>query len=238
MFVMTRQRSAGKNLKEEIEFSGDLVTPSTSEKILGVTLETNLSVSSHLLTGESSVLNQVSRKMRALWLIKRHLSFKSRKMTAWGLVMSKLLYAIEVWGPMPSERQIGQIQVVHNSIMRWICAAGRETRTRDLLRMSGMMSVRQIIMYRVLMSGLVVLWNNSPRSMSQWRDLKSRKLQIGTKSFRFCFSRMLVVLPDSLKSKDPRKSKSEIKTWITSNIPWDKKWDGLGEQSSDDNDDL
>ena len=129
MFVMTSQRAAGKNLQEEIEFSGDLVTPSTSQKILGVTLETNLSVSSHLLTGESSVLNQVSRKMRVFWLIKRHLSFKSRKMTAWGLVMSKLLYAIEVWGPMASERQIGQIQVVHNSIMRWICAAGRETRT-------------------------------------------------------------------------------------------------------------
>ena len=230
---MTRQRATGKNLQEEIDFGGDLVTPSKSEKMLGVTLETNLSVSSHLLLSDSSVLKQVSRKMRALWLIRRHLSFKSRKMTAWGLVMSKLIYAIEVWGPMATEKQLGQLQVVHNSIMRWICAAGREIRTKDLLRMSGMMSIRQIIMYRVLMTGLIAIWNKSPRQMSQWRDFKARNLHITSKSFRFCFCRMLVILPADLMTKDPRKNKSELKKWIHSNIPWDKKWDGLGDQSSD-----
>ena len=48
---------------------------------------------------------------------------------------------------------------------------------------------------------------------------------------------MLATLPDSLMTKDPRKNKSEIKEWITSTIPWDKKWDGLGENVSDDSND-
>ena len=49
MFFMARQRAVGKNLQESLEFGGEKVTPSMSEKILGVTLETNMSISSHLL---------------------------------------------------------------------------------------------------------------------------------------------------------------------------------------------
>ena len=82
MFVMTRQRAAGKSLLDLVDFGGDYVAPSTSEKILGVTLQSNMSMHLHLVGGEGSVLQQISKKMRALWLLKSHLSFKSRKMTA------------------------------------------------------------------------------------------------------------------------------------------------------------
>ena len=127
---MTRQRAAGKDLASAIEIGGDMITPSSSERILGVTLERNLSVNLHLITGNSSLHKEVALKMRALWLVRKYLSFKSRKMTAWGLVMSKLLYGIEVWGPSATEKQINQMQVIQNSIMRWVCAEGRRTRTR------------------------------------------------------------------------------------------------------------
>ena len=87
------------------------------------------------------------------------------------------------------------------------------------------------------MSGLAALWIESPRTMSQWRDIKSRKLHITTKSFRFYFGRMLARLPVRLIMKYPRRNKSEVKKWIISNIPWDMKWEGLGEEVSDDSDD-
>ena len=118
--------------------------------------------------------------------------------------MSKLLYGIEVWGPSCSEKQINQMQVLQNSIMRWVCGAGRRTRTADLLRMSGMMAFRQLVMYRVLMAGLVALWNNSPKGMAEWNSPKSRNLQTTTKSFRFYFGKMMTRIPRSLMLKDPR----------------------------------
>ena len=233
MYVMTRQRATGKNWQEPVDFNGDQIVPSKSEKILGITLGTNMSVGSHLLTGDCSVLSQVSTKMRALWLIKKHLSFKSRKITAWGLVMSRMLYGIEVWGTTATETQIKQMQVVHNSVMRWICAADRGTRTLDLLRMTGMMSIRQMIMYRVLMTGLTAMWNGAPKGMSQWRSEKTRKLQITMKSFRFIFGRMTARLPADMFTKDPRKNKADIKRWILATIPWDEKWEGLGDNADD-----
>ena len=194
MYFMTRQRATGKNWQESVNFNGDQIVPSESEKMLGITLGTNMSVGLHLVSGESSILSQVSNKMRALWLIRKHLSFKSRKITAWGLVMSRMLYGIEVWGTTATETQINQMQVVHNTVMRWICGAERGTRTRDLLRMTGMMSIRQMIMYRVLVTGLMALWNGAPKSMSQWRGEKLRKLQTTMRSFRFIFGRMTSII--------------------------------------------
>ena len=48
MFVMTRQRAVGKNCHVSVQFGNDDVLPATSEKILGVTFENNMSVNSHL----------------------------------------------------------------------------------------------------------------------------------------------------------------------------------------------
>ena len=205
MFMMTRQRAAGKSLQDLVDFGGETVAPSKSEKILGITIESNMSMHAHLVGGESSVLMQISKKMRALWLLKSHLTFKSRKMTAWGLVMSKLLYGIEVWGPHASDKQISQMQVIQNLIMRWICAAKRGTRTRDLLRMTGMMSMRQLVMYRVLMAGLTASWNGTPAAMSTRKEEPVRRLQLTTRSFRFYFSKLYQRIPDSILMKDPKK---------------------------------
>ena len=153
-------------------------------------------------------------------------------MTACGLIMSRIMYGIEIWGPSASEKQNKQMQVLQNSVMRWICDARRETRTRDLLNMTGMMSDRQLVMYRVLMSGLSACWNDSPRGMSQWTGEKERKLQITSRSFRFVFGKLLSRIPNNLACGDPRKKRQLIKDWILQNIPWnEEKFDGLADES-------
>ena len=95
--------------------------------------------------------------------------------------------------------------------------------------MTGMMSIRQLIMYRVLMTGLSARWNSNPRGMSQWNVEVVRRLQITKRSFKFYFGKILSSVPTSLLLKDPRKNKKEIKRWIIETIPWDEKWQGLGE---------
>ena len=169
------------------------------------------------------MLNQVSRKMRALWIIKKHLTFKSRKMTAWGLVMSKILYGIEVWGPRASEKELNQMQTLQNNIMRWICSTGRGTRTKDLLTMTGMLSIRQYVMYRVLMTGLKILWDETPVGMTRIKEKKLRRLATTKNSFGFLFEKMLGRLPESLMTIDPRRKKAEVKKCIVTNIPWNGK---------------
>ena len=162
----------------------------------------------------------------------KNLSLKSRKMTAWGLIMSRMLYGIEIWGPASTEKQLNQMQVLQNSVMRWICNAKRGTRTVELLNTTGMMSVRQLVAYRVIMSGLSALHNNMPKIMSQWRGEKPRRLQLTSRSYRYVFGKLLSRLPDNISAGDPQKNKLLIRDWVRKNIPWDKKWEGLESASS------
>ena len=44
MYIMTRQRALGKDLEEPIIFDRDQVVPSKTERILGISFDTHLSV--------------------------------------------------------------------------------------------------------------------------------------------------------------------------------------------------
>ena len=65
--------------------------------------------------------------------------------------------------------------------------------------------------------------------MSTRKEEPVRRLQLTTRSFRFYFSKLYQRIPDSILMKDPKKNKSEIKKWIYRNIPWNEKWEGIGE---------
>ena len=94
--------------------------------------------------------------------------------------------------------------------------------------MTGIMSIRQLITYRVLLSGLTVLWNEAPEGI-KWNGEISRKLKISTRSYRFYLGKLMAKLPDTYVTMDPRKNKLKLKKWIMDNIPPREKWDGLGE---------
>ena len=93
--------------------------------------------------------------------------------------------------------------------------------------MTEMMSIRQLVYYRVLMFGLKALWNNEPVAMSGWRESKVRRLKITSRSFRFVFGKLMSKIPDNFKIGDPLKKKKAIKDWVFQNIPWNEKWTGL-----------
>ena len=101
--------------------------------------------------------------------------------------------------------------------------------------LNGMLSIRQLMMYRVLVFGLVVLWNDSPKGI-RWRGEVPRKLKTTTKSYWYVLGKMMARLPPRLLSVDPRKNKKEIKQWIVNNIPVKEKWEGLVEDTDESND--
>ena len=162
MYLVSHQRAGANDLSADLIFGTDSVTPSLKEKLLGIQMATTMSMKYHLLEGEDSLVERIGMKMRGLWQLRNVLSFKARKSTALGLVMSRIMFSIEVWGPSATEQQIQQIQTCQNQILRFICRVGREARLNDMLRMTGMISIRQLIAYRVLISGLNFLYTQKP----------------------------------------------------------------------------
>ena len=236
MYMVSPQKAGAVDLTGTVNVGGDLIEPSDKERILGVTLSSRMSMKHQLIEGEKCVMQKMSRKMRGLWQLKNKLTFKARKATAWGLVMSRLLYSIEVWGPSATETQIRSMQVCQNQMMRFVCGARRKTRAEDLLRMTGMMSIRQLIAYRVLMIGLGYLNAGMPYNIVQ--SLKPRtegprtrgqttllaalcegSPDLVKRSFKYKFLKLAQEVPQNwLTGEDPKKRKKEIQAWVKLNV--------------------
>ena len=236
MYLVSPQKAGTLDLTGSVDVGGDQIKPSDKERILGVTLGSRMSMRHQLMEGEDCIMQQVSRKMRGLWQLKNKLTFKARKATAWGLVMSRLMFSIEVWGPSATESQVKSMQVCQNQIMRFVCGARRGTRTEDLLRMTGMLSIKQLICYRVLMTGLGYIQRGKPLNIVQ--SLKPRtdgprtrgqttilavvnegSSDLVKRSFKYKFLKLAEDFPRSwLERGDPQKFKVEVKDWVKTHI--------------------
>ena len=201
------------------------------EKVLGVTFEGNLSMREHICRGEFNVLRRVKDKMKALWKIRNCLSFKARKSTASGIVLSKLFYCGSIWIPSATKSEVREAQVIQNQVMRFICG-NHILRQEDLLRQTGFLSVRQRGVYHMVMLGLKVGWEGKPLNLHDqlisergllnnhdWREVGQTRIMQSIRTFRHQFLCARKMLPSSFLHKHPTKVKPYLKEWIRKNIP-------------------
>ena len=63
------------------------------------------------------------------------------------VIMSRILYAIQLWGSGSSNSTIRKVQSVQNLAMSWISGKNRKTSTKELLDSVNWLSVNQLIYY-------------------------------------------------------------------------------------------
>ena len=95
--------------------------------------------------------------------------------------------------------------MIQRSLMRFVCG---ERRTRDLLRMTGMLSIRQLVIYRILTTGLAAVYRGKPETLSKWGERSDRQLKTTQRSFQFIFGEVREKLPEYLRTGDPMKLKN------------------------------
>ena len=119
---------------------------STAEKLLGGVIHQNLKWGEHILYGDTSLLRSLSSRINALKLISYVASFKTRKMVAEGIFMSKLIYLIEVWGGCEAFL-LKSVQILQNKAARIVTRRDRRTPVCELLLECGWLSVKQLVFY-------------------------------------------------------------------------------------------
>ena len=88
----------GTSTKVVIRTPGKVIEQSESEQLLGCFLHQDMKWGEHLQDNNESLLRSLNSRVRALKLIGRGASFKTKKMIADGIFMSKLAYLNAVWG--------------------------------------------------------------------------------------------------------------------------------------------
>ena len=146
----SRQQHVGNNgervLLDAVDDKGDNIAPKESAKLLGVTLYKTLSWREYLEVGKSAMVPNLKRKLGALKFTSKFASRNAKIKLAHGVIMSKIIYAIQVWGLHCRPSVLRKVQTVQNNTMKWITGLYNAS-TKDLLINLDWMSVYQLSIY-------------------------------------------------------------------------------------------
>ena len=168
----------------------------------------------------------------------RNGSFESRLMVANGIVMSKLVYLVTLWGG-AQQYLLKSLLVQQLTAARVVCGfkCWGWSKTR-LLEKVGWLSVRQLIVYHTVLQAQKTITSCVPRPLHSalstnhpYRTRQASAGQIrfgedfkaGAASFKYRAMVWYNSVPASVRTGSAATVKKKLKMWVKSNIPID--WD-------------
>ena len=118
-----------------------VVKDSKYTRILGANIANNMLWNYHLESEKKALLPQIRKQLGQFKHHGRLIPLSSRKMIANGLLKSKLNYLMSQWGS-ADDTHIGKVQIVLNSIARWVTGKDKRTRIKTLMELTGWNTIR------------------------------------------------------------------------------------------------
>ena len=136
------------------------MTVEKSSILLGGSIQDNLQWQSHIETGDNPFLSVLRKNLGALKHIGKNIPLKSKLLLVNGLLLSRILYLLPLYGG-TYMKYLRKIQVVMNNAIRFVTGLLRRTKTRILMEAVGWLDVHELIDYHSLLLA--------------WRIIKLRK---------------------------------------------------------------
>ena len=231
-------RRAKPNFNIRLDTGEEIIEPSRSEKLLGGIVGQNLKFTDHVQNDKEALIKVLNKRLFALRKLAFLTSFKSRKMIANGLIMSKMVYLIPLWAG-TEKYLLNSLQMIQNKAARIVARKGKRTHVKVLLRECGWLSVVQLGVFHSLVTIYKIFQTKSPhylylklssdcsrvlRASSELRIRLGRQSQAGTelakKSFKYRATRDWNMLPLEIKqAREVETFKIMLKRWVSENIP-------------------
>ena len=153
------------NISLSVSVCGEIKQETKSEKLLGITLNNQLTWKNHLYGDEENMglVKELSKRLGMLRQIRKYVGNATLKLIMNGLFTSKLIYGITIYGgvwglpgimnddPVNStsitKEDMRKLQVLQNTALRILLRKPRETPVISLLKESRQMSVHQLVAY-------------------------------------------------------------------------------------------
>ena len=207
----------------------EVIEPSESEKLHQV-----MKFAEHLQNSEESVRGALNKRIGAMQILGRVANFRTRKMIADGILMSKLIYLIELWGG-SSKYLLEVLQKAQNRTARAVTKLDWSTPVAELLKQCGWLSVHQLIVYHSVVLVHKVMQNKSPKYLHSMfaaeyqyktkqahngliKHTRDLDLEITKDSFRWRAAKSYNELPLSIRNTASLEAfKKGTKAWIKMN---------------------
>ena len=115
----------------------------------------------HILDSKDSLLKCMIKRVGAMGKVRKSASFKTRKMIANGIFLSKLIYLMPVWIT-AEDYLINALQVCQNKVARIVAKVDRLTPTAVVLKQCGWLPVRHLMMFHSLVLLHKTIHNQTP----------------------------------------------------------------------------
>ena len=138
-----------------------VITPSKVERLLGAQVHQDMKWKEHVLENDDSLIKSLTKRAGALKKISGTASFKTRKMIANGIYMSKLIYLMPLWMGC-EDYLINALQVNLNKVARLVTKLDIFTPTAVLMQQCGWMPIKHLMAYHSLVLLHKILQQQSP----------------------------------------------------------------------------
>ena len=118
--MSTRQKKRkSKEAEVKLNTGSEIISPSRSQTLLGFKINENMNFSEYLLDSKDSLIKTLNKRIGALKQIRKVASFKAKLNIANGIIMSKILYLLPLYGGCP-EYLLSAIQTKQTEAMRQV----------------------------------------------------------------------------------------------------------------------
>ena len=174
------------------------------------------------MVGKDSIICKCKKAIGALKFATGGSSFKIKKRLAEAVIMSRILYAIQLWGSGATDTVIRKVQTVQNLTMTWITGKQRRTSTNELLKSVNWLSINQLVYYHGFLLIYKVRKQSSPLYNIRHLDASlSNKGRTGLTRRRWSslIQDMYFKLEAGIRNEQKISIfKKKVKIWIKSNI--------------------
>ena len=240
LLVMGTKKMAAKRNEVSMISGQFTIKPSMSEKLLGGHIHQSLLWNHHLSDHRNSLISQLTSRINGLKKLASTATFKTKLMVANGVIMSKLVYLITVWGG-AQNYLIHRLQVQQLTAARVVCGYhSHYWSRRQLLAKVKCLSVRQLIFFHTVLQAFKTTQSGLPSSLREsistdhplnTRNAAGGLIRFGETfrgesnlinlSFRYRAAQMFNKVPVCVRTGSLLSVKKKLKKWVCQNVPID-----------------
>ena len=201
----------------------EIVKDSKFCRILGATLQSNVTWTGHLETAEKALLPEIRRNLGLLKSLGKSLPPSCRNTMARGMIISKLTYLVSVWGG-TTANNIRKAQTLLNKTARWAANMPRKTKISTLLETLDWLTIREM----TTTNSATIMWKlinqKKPLKITERLEIDETEKKIRINEPRLLFSeqnftvrasREWNCIPDQIRMNMKLNSfKRQMKSWV------------------------
>ena len=238
--VMGPKKISAMRKQVSIQAGQFTIKPSESEKLLGGHLHQSLKWNHHIRESEQSIMKQITGRTNGLKKIASNSTFNTRLMVANGVIISKLVYLITVWGG-AQQYLLKGLQVQQLTAARTVCGFdSRRWSKKKLLDKLNWMSIRQLIFFHTTLQAHKSIMTGKPASIHQsisvehpyrTRNAARGQIRFGEEfrgnselvnaSFKHRAVHCYNTVPLSIRTGTLVTVKNKLRNWVKKNVPID-----------------